>query len=124
MENREQEITLDIRDIIRIIRKRFWIITAFSLCAALISGIASVYYLKPVYESGVSVVIGKTYDKTQNNNYDYNDIMMYQSLLKTYAVIADSKTVANKANGILSRSYNINPSVGFALIYIFNKLQN
>jgi capsular polysaccharide biosynthesis protein len=109
MENKEKEITLDIREIFGILRKRFWLIFIITLLATLISGGVSFYYLKPVYESSLSIVIGKTIDSTQKSQYDYNDIMMYQNLVKTYAEIAKSRTVAQKAIDKLGLSSTVTP---------------
>jgi capsular polysaccharide biosynthesis protein len=96
MENREQEISLDLRDIFEVIRKRFWMIVAITLAATILSGLISFFVLKPVYEAKISIVISKAQEKTEKQQYDYNDIMMYQNLVKTYAEIAKSRTVAQK----------------------------
>lgn len=97
MENMEQEMTLDIRDIFDVLRKRAKLIITVTLAATLLSGIVSFFVIKPTYEAGISIVIGKT--PAQNGEkvqYDYNDIMMYQNLIKTYAKIAGSRTVAER----------------------------
>lgn len=93
MENEEQEMTLDIMEIAGIIKKRFWIITSITIAAALISGIISFCFIKPMYESKISVVINKT-PTTQQSTLNNDDIMMFQNLVKTYAAIAESRTVA------------------------------
>lgn len=108
MESREEEITLDIRDIFHIIRKRIWLIIIITAITTLISGLISFYVLKPVYESKISIVIAKTQDNIKNPQYDYNDIMMYQNLIKTYSVIAKSRTVAQKTLDKLGLN-NISP---------------
>jgi capsular polysaccharide biosynthesis protein len=111
MENGEQEFTLDIREIFTIIRKRFWLIFIITLLSVLISGGLSFYYLKPVYQSSLSIVIGKTVDSTEKTQYDYNDILMYQNLIKTYAEIAKSRTVAMKAIDKLGLAPNVTPEM-------------
>lgn len=107
MENSEQEMTLDLMEIVGIIRKRFWLIAIVSVLAAVISGLISFYYLKPTYESKISVVIGKTQDKSQTSTLDYNDIMMFQNMVKTYAEIAQSRTVAQNTIKSLNLSKKI-----------------
>jgi capsular polysaccharide biosynthesis protein len=107
MKNEEIEITLDVRDIIRILKKRFWLIFSITLIAALISGLYSVYVLKPIYQSKVSIVIGKLQDATEQSQYNYNDVMMFQNLMKTYAQIANSRTVAQKALELLGSKDNM-----------------
>lgn len=97
MENREHELTLDLRDIIDVIRKRLWMIIAITLVATIISGLISFFLLKPLYEAKISIVIGgKAQENSEKQQYDYSDIMMYQNLVKTYAEIAKSRTVAQK----------------------------
>lgn len=94
MENQEQEMTLDIMQIMNIIKKRLWLIVIITVTATLISGIVSFFVLKPAYQSKISIVINKTPDTTQQTTLNYNDIMMFQNLVKTYAEIAQSRTVA------------------------------
>lgn len=97
MENMDQEITLDIRDILNVIKKRAKLIVIITLAATLISGVLSFFVIKPTYEASISIVVGKDLNQNgQRVQYDNNDIMMYQNLLKTYAKIAGSRTVAEK----------------------------
>lgn len=52
--------------------------------------------MSTVYQSQVTVIVGKKND-TSNSNVQYNDVIMYQNLTKTYATIATSKWVEVKA---------------------------
>ncbi|MCX7884258.1 MAG: Wzz/FepE/Etk N-terminal domain-containing protein [Caloramator sp.] len=88
----EGESTLDLREIFAIIKKRKWIIILITLSLTIISGVLSFYVLSPIYEASVSVLIGKMPDNQQQ--IEYNDVMMYQKLLKTYSEIAKSRLVA------------------------------
>jgi capsular polysaccharide biosynthesis protein len=106
-----QEIILGIRDIFKVIRTRILFIITITLLAALATGLYSNYYMKPIYESKISIVIGKTMDINGNSQYDYNDIMMYQNLVKTYADIAQSRTVAMKAIEKLGYGDSITPEM-------------
>lgn len=118
MEQQEQEISLDVRDIIRIIKKRFWFIVLVSLGFAIVGGLINVYVLIPQYQSRISIVIGKTYDKSLDITSDYTDVMMYQSLMKTYAQIAGSATVAKEAAQILITENKLDPSLIYSSIGI------
>lgn len=94
----EEEITLDLRELIGILRKRLKLIISITLIATLISGIVSFLIIKPTYEATLSVFIGKTSDINETSiSYDSSDIAMYQKLVKTYAKIATSSDVAEKA---------------------------
>ncbi|MTK12206.1 MAG: capsular biosynthesis protein [Clostridiaceae bacterium] len=96
----EEELTLDLRDFFYIIRKRMKLIFIITITCTLISGILSFFVIKPTYEAKTSIVIGKTdtgsgsADKSQ---YNYNDVMMFQKLVKTYAEIGKSRAVAENA---------------------------
>jgi len=103
----EEEITLDLREFLGIIVKRIKIIVAITLVATLISGIVSFLVIKPTYEATLSVFIGKTSDtKNDTVSYDNSDITMYQKLVKTYAQIATSNDVAEKAAAQLGNNLN------------------
>jgi capsular polysaccharide biosynthesis protein len=53
--------------------------------------------LEPVYEAKVSLIVGKALDSSQNSQYQYSDVLMYQQMVKTYGEIAKSNAVAAKA---------------------------
>ena len=101
MENQESGTAIDVRSVFQIIRKRIWFIIAITVVTTSIGFFLSYYVLKPVYEAKVSVVIIKAQDNIKDQQYDYNDIIMYQDLIKTYAQIARSRTVAENAVTIL-----------------------
>lgn len=96
MENREQEVTLDFREIIEVLRKRMVLIISITLAVTIFSGLISFFVLKPVYQARISIVVGKVQDVKSKTQDDFNDVMMYQNLVKTYAQIAQSRTVAQK----------------------------
>lgn len=95
----EEEITLDLRDFFYILRKRIKLILFITVACTLVSAILSFFVIKPTYEAKTTIVIGKTEssqgDKSQ---YNYNDIMMFQKLVKTYAEIGKSTVVAERAS--------------------------
>ncbi|WP_058953369.1 YveK family protein [Clostridium tyrobutyricum] len=97
MEN--EEMTLDLKDFFYIIKKRLKLIVLITLACAVITGLVSVFLIKPTYEASSSIIVGKP---TNNIKTDNNDVMMYQNLVKTYAQIAQSDSVAkatlNKLN--------------------------
>lgn len=91
----EQEVTIDLREIWEIIKKRTVLIITVTLLATIASGIISWFLLDPVYETKSSIIIGKPVEQ-QGEKIQYNDVMMYQKLVKTYGEIAKSYTVAEK----------------------------
>ncbi len=93
----EQEMTLDLREIFQIIRKRLWIILLITILAVIASGTVSYYVLSPRYEASTTIIIGNSPKQAAEYGYDYSDVLMYQQLAKTYGEIAGSRTVAEKA---------------------------
>lgn len=93
----EEEMTLDLKQLFEIIKKRRKIIIVGTLIATLLSGIISFFIISPTYEATLSVFIGKTAnEKEQSISYNDSDIMMYQKLVKTYSKIATSNDVLEK----------------------------
>jgi capsular polysaccharide biosynthesis protein len=115
----EQE--LDLRQYWEVIRKRWLIVIALPLIAALTSGIISFYILKPVYQASSTMIVGKkAVDSAQSalQTIDYSVLMANQQLAKTYGTIAKSRTVEqnviNELNlpltvGALDSMITINP---------------
>lgn len=99
----EQEITLDLKDLFRILRKRIKLIVGITLICTLISGLLSFFVIKPTYEAKTSVIVGKL--QTEEGKLNNNDVMMYQNLIKTYAEIAKSDRVAESALSKLDGKY-------------------
>lgn len=90
----DDETTLDFKDFLQIIKKRIVIILAITLLSAVISGVLSFYVIKPTYEADVKVVIGRDKDGQMDKTLTDSDVLMFQQLMKTYAEIAKSTTVA------------------------------
>jgi len=87
---------LDLRDYIRIIRKRIWIIIAIVLIAAAATAIASFYLIKPVYEASTKLVVNKSEQQTVNNQVDLNSINTNLSLINTYKEIIKTTAIMDK----------------------------
>lgn len=94
----EEELSLDLRDMFYALRKRIKLILIVTVACTLVSAIVSFFVVKPTYEAKTSIVIGKTENgQGDKPKYDYNDVMMFQKLVKTYGEIGKSKAVAEKA---------------------------
>ncbi|SKA93907.1 Capsular polysaccharide biosynthesis protein [Caloramator quimbayensis] len=92
-----EEDVLDLRDIIKILKKGKWIIVYITALTVTIASIISLFFIKPKYESKVSVVIVKEAARMfYEDRYTQSDILMYQKLLKTYCEIAKSSAVVDK----------------------------
>lgn len=87
---------LDIREYWKILKKRWIIVVALPLIAALISGLISFFVLKPVYQASTTLIVGKKASdspQTAGQVLDYDVLMANQQLAKTYGMIAQSRTV-------------------------------
>ncbi|KYH34273.1 capsular polysaccharide type 8 biosynthesis protein cap8A [Clostridium tepidiprofundi DSM 19306] len=89
----QDEMTLDLREVVAIIRTRMKLIVVITFVLTIISGILSFYVIKPTYEARTSIVIGKDVQKS-SDGYSSSDVVMYQKLIKTYAEIAKTSDVA------------------------------
>ena len=103
--NNEQGISLT--DIVSIIKERLWLIGIITVGAVLIIGLVSYFVIRPTYEAKTSIIVGKPQSSTAESS-QYNDVMMYQNLVKTYSEIAKSDLVAKGALGILNSNLTLN----------------
>jgi len=90
----EEEI--DLRQYLEVLRKRWVIVVILPLIAALTSGVISFFMLKPVYQASTTLIVGeKASDpgKIADQMLDNNVLLANQQLAKTYATIAQSRTV-------------------------------
>jgi len=90
----EEEIEL--RQYWEVLRKRWVIVMVLPIIAALTSGVISFYVIKPVYQASTTLIVGeKASDSTKAaaQMLDNNVLLANQQLAKTYATIAQSRTV-------------------------------
>ncbi|MTI80477.1 MAG: lipopolysaccharide biosynthesis protein [Firmicutes bacterium] len=87
---------MDLRDIIRIIKKRKLILISIPVIAVLTSAIVSFFVLTPVYKASTTMMVGKSYTGENAALVQYQDLLTANQLVKTYSEIARSRTVAEK----------------------------
>lgn len=121
-----EENTIDLNQFLYVLDKRKNIIIAITLAAAIIAGIISFLIMSPVYQSKVTVIVGKK-NESGTSTVQYNDVMMYQNLTKTYASIATSKLIIGKAAeklgsgttaDVLSKAITVTPETGTQILNI------
>ena len=93
------EEVIKIEEIVDILRKRLIMIILITLIITVVSAIISFFIISPKYEVNTKVFIGKENNqvKVQEQTYNYNDIEMYQKLLKTYAEVIQTNDLVEKA---------------------------
>lgn len=93
------EDIIRIEDIISMLMKRWKMIIFITLSLTIISAAVNFFIILPKYEASTKVFIGK--EKNQINvdeqTYNYNDIEMYQKLIKTYAEVIQTNDLIEKA---------------------------
>lgn len=130
-----EQNNIDLSQFFSVLAKRKLIIIAITLVVTIISGLVSYFVMSPVYESKVTVIVGKANSTTKATNTDeqYNDVMMYQNLTKTYAAIAMSSNIQSKAakkigNGMtagkLVNLITVTPEAGTQIIDITAQANN
>ncbi|MGL5353945.1 MAG: YveK family protein [Clostridium sp.] len=88
---------IDLERFIDVLKKRWKVIVICTLTATLLSGIVTFFIIKPQYEASTKLFIGKEEVSGTVKNYDNNEIMMYQKLLKTYSEVIKTKDLAKRA---------------------------
>ncbi|KGK91249.1 lipopolysaccharide biosynthesis protein [Desulfosporosinus sp. HMP52] len=90
----EEEIEL--RQYWEMLQKRWIIVVVLPLIAALTSGIISYFVIKPVYQASTTLIVGKKASEEGQaavQMLDNSVLLANQQLAKTYAAIAQSRTV-------------------------------
>ena len=86
------EETIDLREYLCIIKKRFWIIVLITVIATAISGVISFFVLKPVYEAKSTLIVNT--EKNQGTQViTWDQITVTQELAVTYGEIIKSRIV-------------------------------
>lgn len=84
---------MELKDYFYILRKRFILIFLITLIVALATGAFNLYVIKPTYKADISIIIGDINHGYNATTQDYNDILMYQKMVKTYSKLATSRIV-------------------------------
>ncbi|MCJ7687839.1 MAG: Wzz/FepE/Etk N-terminal domain-containing protein, partial [Clostridiaceae bacterium] len=99
---------MELMEYFTIIKKRILLIILITIGATVFSGILSYFVITPTYKSDISVIIGKIQTSSVESQANYNDVIMYQKLVKTYSEFAKSRRVSEHA--IQALNLKIEPS--------------
>jgi capsular polysaccharide biosynthesis protein len=107
---------VELKKFFRVLKKRWLLIFIVTVVLASASAGWSYFIAKPVYKAEISVIIGKVDDSNtitaSSPSMTYNDVMMYQKMVKTYSEFAKSITVAEHAINTLGLSIKAEELVG------------
>ncbi len=89
---------LDLKDYIKIIRKRLWMIVIIVVCSTLVTGLVSYLFIKPVYEASTKLIVNKSMDRvgTSVDQLNINDINLNIRLIDTYKEIIKTPAIMEK----------------------------
>jgi capsular polysaccharide biosynthesis protein len=88
---------IKVEDIIDALKSRWQLIVGITLGATILATVVSFFLIKPKYEASTKLFIGKESSEKSSQNYNSNDVLMYQNLLKTYADIVTTNDLINRA---------------------------
>ncbi|MCB8817608.1 YveK family protein [Desulfosporosinus shakirovi] len=104
----EEEIEL--RQYWEMLKKRWIIVLVLPLIAALTSGVISFFIIKPVYQASTTLIVGKKASEAGQaavQMLDNSVLQANQQLAKTYATIAQSRTVEESVINHLDLTMNV-----------------
>ncbi|WZL71505.1 Wzz/FepE/Etk N-terminal domain-containing protein [Clostridiaceae bacterium 35-E11] len=85
---------VEVKEYFFILRKKARIIFLMTILSVTVSGIFSLFILKPTYQTFTTLMVGKL--KGDERTIEYNDILLNQKLVMTYGEIAKSRVVSNE----------------------------
>jgi capsular polysaccharide biosynthesis protein len=101
---------MELTEYFKIIKKRILLVILITIASTVLSGVLSYFVVTPTYKSDISVIIGKIENRDADapSQDNYQDVMMYQKLVKTYSEFAKSRKVSEHV--IAALKLNIEPS--------------
>lgn len=87
---------LELKDYIRILRKRIWLIVAFVAVVSIFTAIASNLWLQPIYQASTKLIVNKTNDNITVPQLDFNTVNMNIRLIDTYKEIIKTPAIMDK----------------------------
>ena len=88
------EETLSLKDVLGVLRRRFWIVLVIVFVAVVAAALLSYVVLPPVYQADTSLIVNEKQTATQGtNSIDYGHVQTSQALAITYAKIITSRAI-------------------------------
>jgi capsular polysaccharide biosynthesis protein len=75
---------LDLKDYLKVIRKRLWLVAVIVLVACVTTGVWSYYFIKPVYQASTKLIVNKTTEKVGSSELNLNDVNLNIRIIDTY----------------------------------------
>ncbi|WP_309120838.1 Wzz/FepE/Etk N-terminal domain-containing protein [Paenibacillus sp.] len=91
------EMELELKDYLKIVRKRLWLIVTVVILASVAAGIVSMYVLKPVYEASTKLIVNQSNESTAGmQQLDLNAVNLNLRLIDTYKEIIKTPAIMDK----------------------------
>lgn len=87
---------IDLKDYIKIIKHRIWIILACVALTVSVTGIVSYLFIDPVYQASTKLIVNKTNEKTTINQLTTADVTLNIQLINTYKEIIKTPAIMGK----------------------------
>lgn len=86
----------ELKEYLRIVRKRLWLIVAMVAIAASAAAVVSYFVLTPVYSASTKIIVNKSSDSTGTTVQDLNTVTMNIRLVDTYKEIIKTTGIMDK----------------------------
>ncbi|WP_281885444.1 YveK family protein [Paenibacillus sp. YYML68] len=87
---------LDLRDYLKIIKKRIWLILVFVLLCTLTTGVVSYFFMTPVYEASTKLIVNKSNEQQGLQQVDINSVNLNIRLIETYKEVIKTPRIMDK----------------------------
>lgn len=88
------EETINIKDLLNVIKKRMTLIVLCVAIAAMVAGAISFFVLTPIFQSSTQLLVNQK--KTAGEMYQYNEVQTNVQLINTYNEIIKSPVILDK----------------------------
>jgi len=113
------EDTLSLKDVLGILRRRFWIVLVIVFVAIVAAALLSYMVLPPVYQSSTTLIVNEKQNATQGtNSIDYGQVQTSQALAVTYAKIITSRAVLQDTIDTLKLPETVKQLTGMTTVQV------
>ncbi|WP_079710638.1 YveK family protein [Paraliobacillus ryukyuensis] len=88
------EETISLKEIFEVLKKRLGLIILLTFTAALVSGLATYFFITPTYESSSQFIVNQQTNETES--VDINEIRSNVEIINTYNVIIKSSRILDQ----------------------------
>jgi capsular polysaccharide biosynthesis protein len=87
---------LELKDYIKIVKKRLWLIASIVLLSCIATGVFSYFFIQPVYEASTKLIVNKTSERVGIDQVDINTVNLNLRLIDTYKEIIKTPAIMDK----------------------------